>query len=96
MFLTTNQIAQLGVAIPSRINIALSYGHLKPNQMDHIIRGFIEPPERHGLVDGIMKNMQYEVYENNFDGRQRRNIVTTVLGLARAEAKAKKYEGRLA
>ncbi|KAK8074086.1 aaa family atpase [Apiospora phragmitis] len=91
MFLTTNQIAQFDVAIPSRIHIAIKYETLSRVQMDKIFRGFLEPLEERGLVEdyaGIMQYLKEDVYSNanKFDGRQIRNAVTTALGLARAES----------
>lgn len=98
MFLTTNQIAQFDVAIPSRIHVSIQYDSLKSLQMEEIFKGFIDPLEERGVVDdyeGIMDYLKEDVYSNNFDGRQIRNIVTTALGLARAERKYKKGKGML-
>ncbi|KAI1387952.1 P-loop containing nucleoside triphosphate hydrolase protein [Hypoxylon trugodes] len=96
MFLTTNQIAQFDVAIPSRIHIAIPYETLVPAQMEKIFRGFLEPLVNNNLVDnfdGIMEYLKEHVYYLKFDGRQIRNIVTTALGLARAESQ--KGRGKL-
>jgi ATP-dependent Clp protease ATP-binding subunit ClpA len=95
MFLTTNQIAQFDVAIPSRIHIAIKYETLSRVQMDKIFRGFLKPLEDRGLVEdyeGIMQYLKEDVYSsaNKFDGRQIRNAVTTALGLARAESELNK------
>ena len=51
MFLTTNQIAQFDVAIPSRIHISIQYASLKPVQMEEIFKGFLQPLEDKNLVD---------------------------------------------
>jgi len=98
MFLTTNQIAQFDVAIPSRIHIAIQYQSLNEKQMQEIFKGFIDPLNESGLVDGykdIMDWLKEDVYELGFDGRQIRNIVTTALGLARDEWDNKKGRGQL-
>ncbi|KAI2620662.1 P-loop containing nucleoside triphosphate hydrolase protein [Hypomontagnella submonticulosa] len=93
MFLTTNQIAQFDVAIPSRIHVSIKYESLKPAQMEKIFQGFLQPLDEKGLVDDykdIATWLSEDVYTIGFDGRQIRNIVTTALGLARAEMKYKK------
>ncbi|KAI0897170.1 P-loop containing nucleoside triphosphate hydrolase protein [Annulohypoxylon nitens] len=96
MFLTTNRIAQFDVAIPSRIHISIQYASLKPTQIEEIFKGFLQPLEDKSLVDdydGILEWLKEDVYGLEFDGRQIRNIVTTALGLARAESRRGK--GRL-
>ncbi|KAI0106666.1 P-loop containing nucleoside triphosphate hydrolase protein [Daldinia grandis] len=96
MFLTTNQIAQFDVAIPSRIHVSIQYESLKPAQMEQIFRGFLQPLEDKNLIedyDEILEWLKEDVYDIGFDGRQIRNIVTTALGLARAERK--KGKGKL-
>ncbi|KAJ5817755.1 P-loop containing nucleoside triphosphate hydrolase protein [Penicillium robsamsonii] len=98
VFLTTNQIAQFDIAIPSRIHLAIQYKSLKPEQMKAIFKGFLQPLEDKGLVDDldeILDWLQEDVYNLGFDGRQIRNIVTTALGLARAEFDRGKGRGRL-
>jgi ATP-dependent Clp protease ATP-binding subunit ClpA len=89
MFLTTNQIAQFDVAIPSRIHVSVQYDSLKKPQMEKIFTGFLQPLEDKGLIkdyNEILNWLKEDVYSIGFDGRQIRNIVTTALGLSRAEA----------
>lgn len=89
MFLTTNQIAEFDVAIPSRIHVAIRYETLKEKQMEAIFTGFLDELDDKGLVDQydeIKDWLEEVVYKEGFDGRQIRNIVTTALGLARAES----------
>ncbi|KAM0258112.1 hypothetical protein ACHAQJ_004017 [Trichoderma viride] len=98
MFLTTNQIAQFDVAIPSRIHVSIQYRSLNASQMKQIFKGFIDPLNSKGLVDDyddILEWLNDDVYNIGFDGRQIRNIVTTSLGLARAEQKHKNGKGKL-
>ncbi|RYP48745.1 hypothetical protein DL768_005402 [Monosporascus sp. mg162] len=98
MFLTTNQIAQFDVAIPSRIHVAIRYESLKTDQMEAIFRGFLDKLDRKGLIDSydeITEWLEEVAYEEGFDGRQIRNIVTTALGLARAETKYRRQGGKL-
>ena len=98
MFLTTNQIAQFDIAIPSRIHVSIQYQSLKAPQMDGIFKGFLQPLEDQGLLensDEIMEWLKEDVYSVGFDGRQIRNIVTTALGLARAESKFRNGKGKL-
>ncbi|KAF6802117.1 AAA family [Colletotrichum sojae] len=89
MFLTTNQIAEFDVAIPSRIHVAIRYQTLDSKQMEAIFAGFLDKLDEKGLVDEydeIKEWLDEVVYKEGFDGRQIRNIVTTALGLARAES----------
>ncbi|RYP63894.1 hypothetical protein DL771_009069 [Monosporascus sp. 5C6A] len=98
MFLTTNQIAQFDVAIPSRIHVAIRYESLKTDQMEAIFRGFLDKLDRKGLIEDyeeITDWLEEVVYKEGFDGRQIRNIVTTALGLARAETKYRGKRGKL-
>ncbi|RYO75238.1 hypothetical protein DL766_005374 [Monosporascus sp. MC13-8B] len=97
MFLTTNQIAQFDVAIPSRIHVAIRYESLRKYQMEAIFRGFLDKLDHKGLIesyDEITDWLQEVVYEEGFDGQQIRNIVTTALGLARAGTKYRKQGGK--
>lgn len=98
MFLTTNQIAQFDVAIPSRIHISIAYQHLNDDQMTKIFQGFLDPLDDENLIEdypGILNYLDEYVYGMKFDGRQIRNIVTTALSLARAETKYKQGTGKL-
>ncbi|KAJ8112193.1 hypothetical protein ONZ43_g5444 [Nemania bipapillata] len=87
MFLTTNQIAEFDVAIPSRIHIAIKYESLTKNQMEAIFRGFLDNLSDMGLIDDydeILTWLKEDVYLEGLDGRQIRNIITTALDLANA------------
>lgn len=98
MFLTTNQIAQFDVAIPSRIHISIAYKHLNDDQMKNIFKGFLDPLKDRDLImdyNSIMEYLDEYVSGMRFDGRQIRNIVTTALALARAETKYKGGTGKL-
>ncbi|KAL4821918.1 P-loop containing nucleoside triphosphate hydrolase protein [Aspergillus spinulosporus] len=98
MFLTTNQIAQFDIAIPSRIHVALRYETLNKDQMKKIFMGFLDPLETKGLIndyDDIQDWLAEDVYKLGFDGRQIRNIVTTALGLARADRNDPRSSGKL-
>jgi hypothetical protein len=98
MFLTTNQIAEFDVAIPSRIHLAIKYESLKDEQMKAIFHSFLDPLDKRGLIsdyDEISEWLEDVVYKEKFDGRQIRNMVTTALGLARAEAAQGRGKRRL-
>jgi ATP-dependent Clp protease ATP-binding subunit ClpA len=98
MFLTTNQVADFDVAIPSRIHVAIRYESLGDNQTEAIFYGFLDKLENQGLIqnyDEIKDWLEEQVYREKLDGRQIRNIVTTALGLARAGAKFRQEEARL-
>ncbi|KAK7947808.1 aaa family atpase [Apiospora aurea] len=98
MVLTTNQIAEFDIAIPSRIHLAIQYPSLREEQMRGIFRGFLARLHRSDLVDDygqIEDWLQEDVFQEGFDGRQIRNIVTTALGLARADKEYRGGSGRL-
>lgn len=98
MFLTTNQIAQFDVAIPSRIHVVIPYKHLNEDQMKNIFKGFLDPLKDDGLIENYPSIIEYldeYVSAMRFDGRQIRNIVTTALALARAETTKKGGTGKL-
>lgn len=94
MFLTTNQIANFDVAIPSRIHVAIQYESLKQSQMQAIFEEFLNRLDKKQVIDDydeIKDWLESDVYrqagKEGLDGRQIRNLVTTSLGLARAEHK---------
>ncbi|KAI8159338.1 hypothetical protein K4K49_002112 [Colletotrichum sp. SAR 10_70] len=80
-------VADFDIAIPSRIHIAIRYETLKAEQMEAIFTGFLDELDKKGLVheyDEIKDWLDEDVYKEDLDGRQIRNIITTALGLARA------------
>lgn len=90
--LTTNQIAQFDVAVKSRIHVAIKYDHLNEKQTMDIFNGFLQELEDKGLVKdvtGIREWLEEDVRKIGLDGRQIRNIVTSALGLARAQKESK-------
>lgn len=90
LMLTTNQIAHFDVAVQSRIHVAIKYTQLSEAQTTGIFEGFLKPLDDKGLVrsmDEIREWIQEDVCKIGLDGRQIRNIVTSALGLARAEGK---------
>lgn len=98
MFLTTNQIADFDIAIPSRIHFAIRYESLTPAQMEAIFKGFLTKLNEQNLIedyDEILDWIKEDVYSEGFDGRQIRNVVTTALSLARADEKKRKGRGQL-
>ena len=90
--LTTNQIAQFDVAVQSRIHIAIRYNNLNEDQTRDIFLGFLKPLEKRGLIkdmEGIEEWLNEDVLKMGLDGRQIRSIVTSALGVARAQKKTK-------
>lgn len=88
LILTTNQIAQFDVAVLSRIHIAIEYTSLNRDQQERIFNTFLDPLDKAGLIESyqdITDWLEESVYSShNLDGRQIRNIITSALGLARA------------
>lgn len=92
LMLTTNQIAHFDVAVQSRIHIAIKYGKLSKEQTMAIFEGFLKPLVEKGRVkdfDDIIEWIKGDICRVGLDGRQIRNILTSALGLARAERKSK-------
>ena len=90
--LTTNQIAHFDVAVQSRIHVAIKYSKLSLEQTMAIFMGFLNPLIKRNRVhniDEIREWIEDDVYKVGLDGRQIRNILTSALGLARAERKTK-------
>ena len=88
--LTTNQIAQFDVAVQSRIHIAIKYSNLDKVQTLAIFRQFLEQLQGQNLVNnmsGILEWLEEDVWSIGFDGRQIRNIMSSALGLARADGR---------
>ncbi len=99
MFLTTNQIADFDVAIVSRIHVAVQYESLNKDQTQDIFTGFLDKLDNQNLIEdyeGIKDWLKEDVFTEGFDGRQIRNIVTTALGLARAEKSRHRGKEKLA
>ncbi|EXJ82358.1 hypothetical protein A1O3_06171 [Capronia epimyces CBS 606.96] len=92
LMLTTNQIAKFDVAVQSRIHVAFKYISLNEEQTMAIFEGFLGPLAKKGLVknwEDVKEWLEEDVVKMGFDGRQIRNIVTSALGLARAQRKSR-------
>ncbi|KAL8645451.1 MAG: hypothetical protein Q9210_006700 [Variospora velana] len=92
LMLTTNQIASFDVAVQSRIHVAIKYTKLSKEQIMLIFEGFLKPLEKKNCVykiDAIREWIAEDVCNTELDGRQIRNIVTSALGLARAQHRNK-------
>ncbi|KAL8692665.1 MAG: hypothetical protein Q9218_002365 [Villophora microphyllina] len=92
LMLTTNQIAHFDVAVHSRVHVAIKYGKLSEKQTMAIFEGFLTPLVEKNCVkdiDDIKEWIEEDVCKIGLDGRQIRNILTSALGLARAERKTK-------
>ena len=90
--LTTNQIAQFDVAVQSRIHVAFKFLSLNEQQTLDIFLGFLDPLVKEGLIDGmedIKSWLEEDIVKMGLDGRQIRNIITSALGLARAQKSTK-------
>lgn len=87
MFLTTNQIKNFDIAIPSRVHVAIQYKSLTPIQTQAIFKGFLDKldddmiDDKEDLVESWVDE---KIIKSGFDGRQIRNTITVALGLARA------------
>ncbi|RBQ72534.1 hypothetical protein FVER14953_20587 [Fusarium verticillioides] len=91
MLLTTNQIADFDVAVPSRIHLKIRYESLQTSQMEAIFDSFLKDLDERNLIEGyadIKDWLDDSLYKEKLDGRQIRNMVTTALGLAPAESRS--------
>lgn len=90
--LTTNQIAKFDVAVQSRIHVAIKYVNPNSDQTLAIFKGFLDPLAKKGRVNNMANIEEWlkdDVVSMGLDGRQIRNIVTSALGMARAQGKDK-------
>ncbi|KAI3583837.1 P-loop containing nucleoside triphosphate hydrolase protein, partial [Fusarium oxysporum f. sp. albedinis] len=85
MFLTTNQIAEFDVTIPSRIHLAIKYESLQMAQIEAIFDSFLNDLDERNLIKDyvdIKDWLDNSVCKERLDGRQIRDMITTALGLA--------------
>lgn len=85
----TNRIRDFDVAVQSRIHLAIKYDDLSKEQQVDIFNSFLNQAKEKGHIenwDKIGKWVQREA-GSKFNGRQIRNIVTSAMGLARAEGR---------
>lgn len=87
MFLTTNRITSIDIAVQSRIHLAIQYKSLNGEQAYRIYRNLLDKVpdsgikgERRKLYRSIEKDL---CRRNVMNGRQIRNIVSAALGVAR-------------
>ena len=87
MILTTNRITSLDIAVQSRIHLAIRYEDLSLKQKIEIFRHFLGQLEPDSIDDfeGIMEFIEEYGAEDDLNGRQIRNIVSSSLSLARNE-----------
>jgi AAA+ superfamily predicted ATPase len=87
MILTTNRITSLDIAVQSRIHLAIRYEDLTVPQKIEIFKHFLGQLEPDSIDDpeGIMDYIKEYGAEDDLNGRQIRNIVSSSLSLARNE-----------
>ncbi|KAK4234605.1 ATPase family AAA domain-containing protein 3B [Achaetomium macrosporum] len=88
LILTTNRLKSFDIAVQSRIRIAIEYKDLSEAQRQRIFLSFLEQLERKSLVENMRKVEDWvkeTCKENNFNGRQIRNIVSTAMAIANAD-----------
>ncbi|KAI0969444.1 hypothetical protein F4678DRAFT_440450 [Xylaria arbuscula] len=90
LILATNRMRSLDIAVQSRIHLAIKFTELKPDQKLSIYESFLEQLDNKGLVDDLgdlQKWAKTEGKRSKFNGRQIRNVLSTALGLARADGR---------
>ncbi|KAI1357507.1 hypothetical protein F5Y08DRAFT_324151 [Xylaria arbuscula] len=95
LILTTNRMRSLDIAVQSRIHLAIKFTELQSDQKIAIYNSFLEQLDNKGLVDDLddlQKWARKEGKRYKFNGRQIRNVLSTALGLARAEGKRLRRE----
>ncbi|KAI1346302.1 P-loop containing nucleoside triphosphate hydrolase protein [Xylaria sp. FL0043] len=90
LILTTNRMRSLDIAVQSRIHLAIKFKELSQQQKANIYVSFLEQLDNKGLVDNFTDLKAWATRESrryNFNGRQIRNVLSTALGIARAEGR---------
>ncbi|KAI9694330.1 MAG: hypothetical protein M1820_009019 [Bogoriella megaspora] len=88
LILTTNRLRSFDIAVQSRIHIAIKYEDLTEKQREKIFQSFITQLANKKLIsDKASIDDWIQTIGKTFDlnGRQIRNIVSTAMGLARAD-----------
>lgn len=91
IFLTTNRIRSIDVAVQSRMHLAIQYKRLQQKQKANIYKNLLEK-----VPDSMIKSDRENMYKtindqlcrrNEMNGRQIRNIVHAALALAKERGK---------
>ncbi|KAF2086542.1 P-loop containing nucleoside triphosphate hydrolase protein, partial [Saccharata proteae CBS 121410] len=88
LILTTNRMRTFDIAVQSRIHLAIKYDDLSKSQREKIFMAFLDQLNDKYLVDDfseVKEWVEVDGCEFDFNGRQIRNVVSTAMGLARAE-----------
>ncbi|KAI0490382.1 hypothetical protein F4859DRAFT_520199 [Xylaria cf. heliscus] len=88
LILTTNRMRSLDIAVQSRIHLAVKFTELSPAQKNNIYVSFLEQLANKGLVEDLADLKAWASKDGkryDFNGRQIRNVLSTALGIARAE-----------
>jgi AAA+ superfamily predicted ATPase len=97
MILTTNRITSLDIAVQSRIHLAIRYDDLTREQKISVFEMFLKQLEPDNIEDfpNIMEFITEYGCDNELNGRQIRNVVSSALSLARSESKENGGDARL-
>ncbi|RWA11929.1 hypothetical protein EKO27_g3176 [Xylaria grammica] len=90
LILTTNRMRSLDIAVQSRIHLAIKFRELSQEQRANIYVSFLEQLDNKGLVEDFSDLKAWARKDSrryNFNGRQIRNVLSTALGIARAEGR---------
>lgn len=88
LILTTNRIRQIDVAVQSRINLAVRFPNLLPEQKRKIYENFVNQLDDEDATKGELLKWVSEAYENEeepfkkLNGRQIRNVLFSAATLA--------------
>ncbi|KAI0110864.1 hypothetical protein GGR51DRAFT_557864 [Nemania sp. FL0031] len=90
LILTTNRMRSLDIAVQSRIHLAIKFKELSQAQKTNIYLSFLDQLNNKDLVDNFTDLKAWATKDSkryNFNGRQIRNVLSTALGIARAEGR---------
>ena len=92
LILTTNRIKMFDVAVQSRVHLAVRYQDLSPTDRHKVFMNFYNQLTTENC-DELKKLKDYiDDFDENFNGRQIRNVFSSALALAREDKRKVKVE----
>lgn len=97
MILTTNRITSLDIAVQSRIHLAIRYEDLTRDQKVSVFEMFLKQLKPDSIADfpDVMDFIREYGSDNDLNGRQIRNVVSSALSLARSLSKENGGDARM-
>ncbi|KAL8650961.1 MAG: hypothetical protein Q9226_004928 [Calogaya cf. arnoldii] len=92
LILTTNRIKMFDVAVQSRVHLAVRYQDLSPTDRNKVFMNFYDQLTSENCSE-LMRLKEYiKEFDENFNGRQIRNVFSSALALAREHKRKVRVE----